>query len=174
MDDDTTIGKAATPVASLAALPLKSGSRGRGFARAEAQVARGIGLTKLGATYVEVPPGKSAWPYHVHHAIDEMFVVLEGQGRYRLGDATYDVGPGDVLGAPRGGQALAHKLTNSGATTLRYLAISSVADADVCEYPDSGKFAAASEFGPDAEGFSIVARLDAECGYWDDEPDAAP
>ncbi len=164
---------AVTPVVTLSALPLKSFSRGESYASADNRVADLMGLTRLGATYSEVPPGKSGCPYHVHHALDEMFVILEGSGRYRFGEATYEVQAGDVLGAPRGRAEFAHKLTNTGATPLKFLAISSVATTDVCEYPDSGKLAAASDLGTDAGGFRFIGRADSACGYWDDEPDSA-
>ena len=165
--------KAITPVVTLSALPLKSFSRGESYASADNRVADAIGLTKLGATYSEVPPGKSGCPYHVHHGVDEMFVILEGQGRYRFGDSTYEVRAGDVLGAPRGRAEFAHKLTNTGATPLKYLAVSSVTTNDVLEYPDSGKLMAVSDFGTDAEGFHFIGRANTACGYWDDEPDSA-
>ena len=102
-----------TPVAKLAKLPLKSFEQGCAYASSDAQVARGIGLTKLGATYTEVPPGKSSCPFHVHHVEEEMFVILAGKGRYRFGTTVYDVEAGDVLGAPCGGPEVAHKLTNT-------------------------------------------------------------
>ena len=161
-----------TPVVTLSAVPLKSFSRGESYASADNRLADVMGLTKLGATYSEVPPGKSGCPYHVHHALDEMFVILDGQGRYRFGDATYEVRAGDVLAAPRGGAEFAHKLTNTGATPLKFLAISSVTTTDICEYPDSGKLAAASDIGTDAAGFRFIGRANTACGYWDDEPDS--
>ena len=164
--------QAPTPVVSLAALPLKSFTRGESYASADARVATRLGLGNLGATYSEVPPGKSGCPCHVHHALDELFVILEGQGRYRFGDATYEVRAGDILGAPHGGIELAHKLTNTGSTPLKYLSISSTTATDICEYPDSGKLAAVSEFGPDVAEFSFIGRQNTACGYWDDEPDS--
>ena len=154
--------QAMTPVATLSALPLKSFSRGESYASADNRLADAIGLTKLGATYSEVPPGKSGCPYHVHHGVDEMFVILDGQGRYRFGDATYEVRAGDVLGAPCGRTEFAHKLTNTGATPLKYLAVSSVATNDVLEYPDSGKLMAVSDFGTDAEGIEDSLKIDAQ------------
>lgn len=156
-----------TPVVRLANLPLGSYERGTAYRSSDAEgVGVRLGLTRLGATYTEVPPGKSSCPYHVHHAVDEMFVILEGEGEYRFGNRRYRVAAGDVLGAPRGGADFAHKLTNTGAGTLRYLGISSAAEADVCEYPDSGKFAAQSSL-----GFGIVGRQGAGVDYWDGEPD---
>ncbi|MCY3640427.1 MAG: hypothetical protein OXH37_05375 [Gammaproteobacteria bacterium] len=90
-----------------------------------------------------------------------------------FGEATYKFRAGDVLGAPRGRAEFAHKLTNTGATPLKYLAISSVATNDAMEYPDSGKLMTVSDFGTDAEGFHFIGRANTACGYWDDEPDSA-
>ena len=161
------------PVAKLSLLPLTVSSRGRAYASKYAGVAAGIGLSKLGATYMEVPPEKASCPFHVHHVEEEMFVILEGKGRYRFGSTVYDVEAGDVLGAPRGGTKFAHKLTNTGSTTLKYLAISTMAKTDVCEYPDSGKFAVGTrnEDGPDV--FRYIGRATDPLDYWDGEPDSA-
>jgi uncharacterized cupin superfamily protein len=80
----------------------------------------------------------------VHHAEDEMFVILEGQGEYRFGEQRHEVRAGDVLGAPMGGPDYAHQLFNTGSVPLKYLAISSLADLDVQQFPDSGKFLVSS------------------------------
>lgn len=155
------------PVATLAALPLRPFGNGAAFECQETQVAKRIGLTKLGATYVEVPVGKSASPFHVHHVLDEMFVILAGEGEYRFGDSTRAIRAGDVLGAPCGGPEFAHRLTNTGTAPLKYLAISSKSEADVCEYPDSGKFWAGA--GVDGERFGFVGRRRDRRDYWEGE-----
>ena len=173
MADSDPDRAAATPVARLGALNLEAFERGASYVRREAEVARRVGLTQLGATYLEVPPGKAAWPFHVHHVVDEMFVILEGTGRYRFGDTVHQIEAGDVLAAPRGGPELAHKLTNTGTATLKYLVISSKGDADVCEYPDSGKFAVGTRFGFAGPEFGYVGRADEPADYWDGEPDSA-
>ena len=41
-------------------------------------------------------------PAHLHRRHDETVVVLSGRGRLRLGDASFDVGPGTVIQVPRG------------------------------------------------------------------------
>lgn len=41
-------------------------------------------------------------PLHVHEHEDEMFVVLEGEHVYRVGDEEYRMGPGGIVFAPRG------------------------------------------------------------------------
>jgi mannose-6-phosphate isomerase-like protein (cupin superfamily) len=53
-------------------------------------------------TIVEVtePPGHDA-PLHVHHREDEAFYILEGSATIHVGDASFDVGPGDYAFGPR-------------------------------------------------------------------------
>ena len=160
------------PVVKLASLSLNSFERGHSYASSDVRLASSIGLEKLGATYTEVPPGKSSCPFHVHHVEEEMFIILEGEGRYRFGSKVYEVEAGDVLGAPCGGPEFAHKLTNTGSTTLKYLAISTMARTDVCEYPDSGKFAVGTRSGDPAE-FGYIGRATDPLDYWDGEPDSA-
>ena len=167
MSDHSRAGK---PVVNIAALPMQSFRQGRGYECTEGPIADGVGLSKLGATYIEVPPGKSSCPYHVHHVEEEMFFILEGSGAYRFGDTTYDVGPGAVLAAPCGGPEFAHKLTNTGTTTLKYLAVSTKADTDICEYPDSGKFGVGTRLA--SHRFGFIGHPDDRRDYWDGEPDA--
>jgi mannose-6-phosphate isomerase-like protein (cupin superfamily) len=50
-----------------------------------------------------VPPGLPLGaPPHIHHDADETVYVLEGSGRYHVGDQTVDVSTGAVLHFPRG------------------------------------------------------------------------
>jgi quercetin dioxygenase-like cupin family protein len=48
-----------------------------------------------------LPPG-SASPWHVHHAEDETFYVIEGQITILCGDARIEAGPGTWAFGPRG------------------------------------------------------------------------
>jgi uncharacterized cupin superfamily protein len=91
------------PAARLADLPREAFSQGVQYQSLDAELSDRLRLTGLGAVYIQVPPGKSSCPFHVHHAEDEMFVILQGTGCYRFGETTYKVAAGDVLGAPRGG-----------------------------------------------------------------------
>jgi mannose-6-phosphate isomerase-like protein (cupin superfamily) len=47
------------------------------------------------------PRGESP-PLHVHHDEDEVFHVLEGELRFRVGDDELRAGPGETLLAPKG------------------------------------------------------------------------
>ena len=93
----------------------------------------------LGCTHIELAPGKTAFPNHWHSAIEEGVYVLEGTGVMRIGDARVDIKPGDYIALPPG-PTTTHQLTNTGATPMRYLALSAPAAAttmDVVVYPDS-------------------------------------
>lgn len=112
------------------------------FGSVMAPLGQALGAKALGAMFMQVEPGKRAFPYHNHHGNEEMFVILEGSGTYRYGDQEYAVKTGSVCSAPAGGQETAHQLINTGTSPLKYLSISTMNDPDICEYPDSGKFGA--------------------------------
>jgi uncharacterized cupin superfamily protein len=112
---------------------------GRRFRSRHARINVEQGARKLGYNVTEVPPGCTAFPYHFHHVNEELFIVLEGQGTLRSPEGTQPIGPGDVICCPPGPEG-AHQLLATGAAPLRYLAISTMEDPEVVEYPDSGKY----------------------------------
>jgi uncharacterized cupin superfamily protein len=161
------------PVVRIADLPLEPYSQGNSYQSADVGLAVRIGLTQIGASYSEVPPGKTGCPFHVHHVEDEMFVILEGEGIYRFGSERYPVRAGDVLGAPRGGVEYAHKLTNTGDHPLKYISISTKSDIEVCEYPDSGKFMVFSKVAAGGAGkLRYIGRGERSLDYWEGEDSA--
>jgi len=121
---------------------------------------------QLQVAFMEIPPGKSAYPYHWHEGVTESYVVLAGIGRVRTPDGEFDVAAGQVVVFPPG-PAGAHRMTNTGDVPLRYVDIDSAADPDVFHYPDSGKTGWASFRG--GKGMSRDAD---EVAYYADEPDA--
>ncbi len=142
------------------------------FGATVAPLGKALGLTGIGAQLTTVGPGKRAYPFHNHLGNDELFVILEGEGVYRFGDQEIPVRAGSVCGAPKGGPETAHQLRNTGATPLRYIAVSTMQDPDICEYPDSGKFAAFA-IAP-GKGFQdahlrFIGRLEDGRGYWEGE-----
>ena len=48
-----------------------------------------IGARDLGYNLTVLPPGKVQCPFHCHHGEEEMFLILEGEGELRFGDARY-------------------------------------------------------------------------------------
>jgi uncharacterized cupin superfamily protein len=129
---------ALTPVATIGALELKRRDWEPGIGADETNVSRPMGLTQLGASYFEVKPGESAFPFHVHYQEDELIYLIGGQGTYRFGDRSYAVKAGDILSAPAGRAEMAHQLTNSGSETLKYLCVSSLPEINVVELPEKG------------------------------------
>lgn len=163
------------PVINIADLELETWSQGELYAGTDRSFGRDLGLAHLGISYNEVPPGKSSCPFHNHHVEHEMFIILEGEGTYRLGSERHPIKAGDVLAAPAGGQETAHQIINTGAQVLRYYGISTMAATEVCEYPDSGKFGVFSRTtGKPTDRASLrhIARATGSLDYWDGEPRA--
>lgn len=156
-------------IVTLADVPLADVSAGGDFAGQFGRVGPLLGLKHLGCALQIVPPGKKAFPHHVHHVADEMMLILEGRGDYRWGDDHHPVKAGDLIGAPAA--ARAHQLINTGETDLKYLTVSTNPSADVVEYPDSGKIGyRAGVVGGDRATGSIrgLGRL-TPTDYWDGE-----
>jgi uncharacterized cupin superfamily protein len=149
---------------------LKRGDR---FDARLAPLSDQLGAKMLGYNLTEVAPGKRAFPFHSHHANEEFFFVLEGEGNLRFGEDEYPVGTGDIIACPPGGPEVAHQLINTGATPLRYLALSTTVATDVNRYPDSGKFGVVAGWQPgmrlaDAP-FGGFFSEDGRIGYWEGE-----
>jgi uncharacterized cupin superfamily protein len=136
------------------------------------EIAPRVGAKLLGYNITAVPPGMRAFPKHNHRANEEMFFVLEGNGELHVGDQVHPVRAGDIIGCPPGGPETAHQLVNTGATELKYLAVSTRLSPEVCEYPDSGKFGV-SVYGTDANGtpwaFRHIGRTGDARDYWEGE-----
>lgn len=87
----------------------------------------------------EIPPGKSACPYHYHCMNEEVFYIISGSGILKTPEGEQRVRAGDLLFFPADERG-AHKLTNdSAAEKLVYLDVDTVNEMDVAVYPDSGK-----------------------------------
>ncbi len=87
----------------------------------------------------EIPPGKSAYPYHFHHKNEETFYILSGCGILKTPEGERRVSAGELLFFPAGPEG-AHKLTNCSETEiLVYLDFGVVHEIDIAEYPDSDK-----------------------------------
>jgi uncharacterized cupin superfamily protein len=159
------------PVINIDDVQLRDMSHGDSFQAKVGSFGGTIGSTGIGVMLHVVEPGKRAFPYHNHHTIHELFVILEGEGEYRFGKDTYPVRKGDVLAAPTGGPEVAHQIINTGQKTLKYLGISNGGGTEVVEYPDSGKFAVTSRFdwSTGKGGVRYVGRPANSLDYWDGE-----
>jgi len=173
-DIETIMEKALKPIMNINDAELMEfGSPGGKFKAKLGRMGPALGAEKLGVNITIVEPGKRAFPFHVHHAIEEMFFIIEGEGEYRFGKEVHPIKKGDLLSAPCGGPERAHQIINTGDATLKYLAISTNDKMDMVEYPDSGKFAAfSSEDGSDEKArIRYVGRTASAVGYFDGEDD---
>ena len=124
-------------IVNITELALQDGGNGKAFQAKLGRAGPLLGLKRLGCSLTVVPPGKRAWPFHRHHVTDELFYIVSGSGEVRLDDQILAVRAGDLIASPAGAEA--HQILNTGASELRYLAISDVNTVDIIEYPDSGK-----------------------------------
>jgi uncharacterized cupin superfamily protein len=132
------------------------------------KISTGTAAKKLGASFDSLAPGKRVCPYHLHHAQEEMFVVLEGSGTLRVAGEMLPIKAGDVIFIPAGPE-YPHQIINSSEATLKYLSISTMEEPEICEYPDSGKFMAEGSMDRE-QPFEVIAKIGSNLGYWDGEP----
>jgi uncharacterized cupin superfamily protein len=135
------------------------------------QIASRIGARKLGYRLSVVAPGKRACPYHSHRVEEEMFLILEGSGELRYGDKRYAIRAGDVIACPTGGPDTAHQIINTGDVELRYLGVSNESEAEICEYPDSGKYGVFTSLDASeaSKPIRVMGRPEDSLDYWDGE-----
>jgi uncharacterized cupin superfamily protein len=101
------------------------------------RVAAAAGARDLGATVYELDPGGQAAPYHMHHANEELLVVLDGVLELRTPGGTRKVGKGAVVAFPAGAEG-AHRLRNASDAPARYLLVSTMRFPEVAEQLDTG------------------------------------
>ena len=139
---------------------LYTSSRGR--------ISDHIGARDLGYNLTVLPPGKVQCPFHNHHAEEEMFLILEGEGELRFGDQRYPIRKHDVIACPPGGPDVAHQIINTGTTAMHYLALSTRLDVDICEYPDLQKVMARAGK-PGERRLRKIVRAENTVDYYDRE-----
>ncbi|MBI5275906.1 MAG: cupin domain-containing protein [Burkholderiales bacterium] len=149
-------------------VPLQALKREPHYDSAGARLARGTAAKKLGASYDVLQPGMRGCPYHLHHAQEEMFVILEGHATLRVAGEMLPVKPGDVIFIPPGPD-YPHHIINTGDAPLKYLSISTMEQPEICEYPDSGKFLAEGSL-ESKTPFEVIDRKGESKDYWDGEP----
>jgi uncharacterized cupin superfamily protein len=138
------------------------------YTSSRGQIGTHIGARNLGYNLTVLPPGKVQCPFHNHHGEEEMFLILEGEGELRFGDQRYPIRKHDVIACPPGGPEVAHQIINTGATTMRYLALSTLAEIEACEYPDSQKVAIVTGK-PGRPGLRKMFRAETTVDYYDRE-----
>ncbi len=128
-----------------------------------ASLTRGTAAKKLGAGFDILAPGQIGCPYHFHHAQEEMFILLQGEGTLRVAGEAVPIRAGDVITIPPGPE-YPHHIVNTSDAPMHYISISTQERPEVCEYPDSAKV------GIFTPGLRLLQRKDAGLDYWDGEP----
>lgn len=125
-------------------------------------VPRGLANNTMVSVY-EIPPLKSAYPYHYHLKNEETFFIISGEGILKTPEGERTVSSGELLFFPTGEEG-AHKLTNTSATEkLIYLDFDVIHDLDVAVYPDSDKI------GIWGKNVNRVYELHADVDYYKNE-----
>jgi uncharacterized cupin superfamily protein len=139
-----------------------------GFAVRGSRVGAAAGAQRLGVSVYELAPGKRNVPYHAHFGIEELLIVLSGQPTLRGAEGERELAAGEVVAFPPGRDG-AHQLINNTREPVRFLMVSSYAEADFVEYPDSGKLGArAGAFGAPGAVVHILSTAE-QLGYFDGE-----
>lgn len=128
----------------------------------------GTEASKLSARVELVPPGKRSCPYHLHHAQEEMFIVLSGNGTLRVAGEMLPIRTGDVVTIPAGPE-YPHQIINTSGEPLKYLAIGTTEVPEICQYPDSGKYLAEASL-KSATPFEVIDKVGKGLPYWEGEP----
>ena len=137
------------------------------FGQSFAVVSDKIGAQRIGYNVTIVPPGKKSCPFHNHHVNEEMFLILEGNGLLRFGEKEYLVKKHDIS-CPPGGRDVAHQIINNSDSELKYLALSTKDQYEICEYPDSNKVQSlVGDFG-DIK-FKHMAKIEDAVSYMEGE-----
>lgn len=125
-------------------------------------VPRGYAEKTMVSIY-EIPPLKSAYPYHYHLKNEETFYIISGEGIVKTPNGEEPVSTGDFLFFPAN-QEGAHRLTNTSATEkLVYIDFDVIHDLDLAVYPDSRKI------GVWGKNVNKVYNLDADVDYYEGE-----
>jgi len=149
-------------------VPLEHQQRAPLYDTQTARLARGTAARKLGASVDTLAPGKSGCPYHLHHAQEEMFIVIDGHGTLRVAGEMLPLRAGDVVFIPAGPE-YPHQIINTSDAPLKFVSISTKETPEICEYPDSGKYLAEGSL-ESATPFEVIDRRGASLDYWDGEP----
>lgn len=95
------------------------------------------GLQNIGFHIIEVEPGRETTEFHRHYHEEECVYILEGTAESTIGNHVVTVKAGDFIGYRAGGEA--HKLCNTGSTTLRCIVVGQRLPHDVADYPNLKK-----------------------------------
>jgi uncharacterized cupin superfamily protein len=143
-------------------VPWEEYSHGERFGTRFRQLGEYGGCSHVGVCMEEIAPGRQAYPAHYHMLEEEHLLVLEGQPTLRLGENSYELGPGSYVCFPAG-QKAGHALVNETDAPVRYLIIGERNLSEVTVHTDTGRVGVRLI----GEGYRLADTMD----YWDGESD---
>jgi uncharacterized cupin superfamily protein len=117
----------------------------------------------LAMSVYELPPGQKSYPYHAHHANEELLLVLDGAPTLRTPEGERRLARGDATVFKRGPDG-AHQVRNDSDAPVRYAMLSTLVRPEVVDYLDSGKVGVA---GGTAERGMFLRSTNVD--YWEGE-----
>ena len=156
------------PLEPLGAPDGSSPQEGIPFGGFRRRVGSLIGAKKLGYTFFTVPPGKAAYPFHLHRTNEEMIYIIEGEAILRLGKDEMAVSSGTVIACPPGADH-PHQLINVSTREIRYLVVSTMESPEVAEYPDSHKIGVYVTGASKESGLRTFYVKDSNVSYFEGE-----
>ena len=124
----------------------------------------------LGASLYELPPGATQVPYHFHHGMEELLIVLRGRPTLRTPEGERQLEEGECVHFGLGPDG-AHQVSNRTEAPVRYVFVSNAVSPEVAEYPDSGKVGVlARTTSQEGEPLRTMHRLADAVDYFEGEP----
>lgn len=120
----------------------------------------GLSVSRIAGFGARLGPGHDGLPLHIHHAMEEVAIVVAGTPTLRTLDGESELRPGDVVAFPCGRRG-AHTLCNRSAEPVRYLMLSTKVMPGVIEYPENGtiRVVTVAPFGPPDPNADPADRL---------------
>jgi uncharacterized cupin superfamily protein len=158
-------------IVSMADVPWEPLAMGP-FGGERKRLAQRAGARLLGFSLYRLQPGQRPWPFHLHHVNEEFFYVRSGYGQLRTSEGTRALKPGDAFACVPGPEG-AHAILNTGDAPLEYLALSTMEEPEIVEYPDSGKIGVMVGSPPGGDparrARALAFQMNAAVGYLEDE-----
>jgi uncharacterized cupin superfamily protein len=103
------------------------------------------GLEELYATKEMLEPGEAYNRLHSHTGSEELYLILEGEGKIRVNERLLPIKAGQCFGKPRGYDCCT-QILNTGSKRLVFLDIGTAdgSEIDLCRYPEHGELLARS------------------------------
>ena len=129
-----------------------------GFRWDRIRFGRRLGGDLLGASVYVLHPGERSYPYHIHHANEELVLVLDGEIVIRTPAGEQVLARGDAEVFNRG-PAGAHQVINRSTRPARFIMFSTMIEPEIAEYPDSGNLGVFAGRPPGAAGDAYIERF---------------